>query len=435
MGASESASRLGPEQISQELRTLGSPGLSPQKALAFEKLRRHFCPALSAEQKLAAVGAINAQRYEIWTAPPPNASVLPSTELADRIRGLVYGAALGDATGLATEFLSRAQVTEFYGADFAYSPQPSKTYPDTHRMMWSAGDWTDDTDQLVLILQSLLHCGGRADVRDFARRLLDWRQHGFAALGDESAAGLGQHTKSVVSDPEFLQDPLSAAQRTWRKGGCSNAANGAVMRTAISGVPFFWAKETVVANTAAFCHATHADPRCLASCVVVAILVSELLRGRSVANAADLEALVSEAVAEAASCVVPSPQPASSYAGAMDSAAAAAFEAASARELQRATRALSLNELELDEPRTIGYTYKCLGSGLWALRSGLPFDDAIRQLVGEGGDADTNAAVAGALLGSKLGFSALPSGWIAQLPHCAWLEAHVQKLLFMLKLR
>jgi hypothetical protein len=29
----------------------------------------------------------------------------------------------------------------------------------------------------------------------------------------------------------------------------------------------------------------------------------------------------------------------------------------------------SLSDLQLDEQRCIGYTYKCLGSGLWGLRS------------------------------------------------------------------
>ena len=32
--------------------------------------------------------------------------------------------------------------------------------PDMHRQRWKTGDWTDDTDQLILIMQSLLANAG-----------------------------------------------------------------------------------------------------------------------------------------------------------------------------------------------------------------------------------------------------------------------------------
>lgn len=40
----------------------------------------------------------------------------------------------------------------------------------------------------------------------------------------------------------------------------------------------------------------------------------------------------------------------------------------------------------------------------------------------QGGDADANAAVAGALLGCKLGIQAIPRSWIEQLSHRTWLD-------------
>ena len=39
------------------------------------------------------------------------------------------------------------------------------------------------------------------------------------------------------------------------------------------------------------------------------------------------------------------------------------------------------------------------------------------EIILQGGDADTNAAVAGALLGAKLGFGSLPQNLIEQLRH------------------
>lgn len=109
----------------------------------------------------------------------------------------------------------------------------------------------------------------------------------------------------------------------------------------------------------------------------------------------------------------------------------------------RHAEAKDISDLALDDRRTIGYTFKCMGAALWALRSlgessdktGGAFRSALNRLILAGGDADTNGTVAGALLGCQLGFSQLPKEWIAGMPYSSWLEAYVQKVLFMLQLR
>lgn len=84
---------------------------------------------------------------------------------------------------------------------------------------------------------------------------------------------------------------------------------------------------------------------------------------------------------------------------------------------------------------SIGYTYKCLASGVWALRKALPpvggegpkpavvFERLITQLTMAGGDSDTNCAVAGSLLGALFGYDGLPSHWKQGLKHHEWLVA------------
>jgi ADP-ribosylglycohydrolase len=72
----------------------------------------------------------------------------------------------------------------------------------------------------------------------------------------------------------------------------------------------------------------------------------------------------------------------------------------------------SVQELELSGNNTIGYCLKSFGAGLWALRYARSFEDGIAQVVREGGDADTNASVVGAMLGAKFGFAGIPKEFV-----------------------
>merc|ERR1712224_740564 len=84
----------------------------------------------------------------------------------------------------------------------------------------------------------------------------------------------------------------------------------------------------------------------------------------------------------------------------------------------------------------IGYTYKPLGAACWAFVYAQSFKDAIQAITMEAGDADSNAVVAGALLGARLGFSSLPKEWLEQVPteQTKWLESKTQAALQLLGL-
>ena len=98
-------------------------------------------------------------------------------------------------------------------------------------------------------------------------------------------------------------------------------------------------------------------------------------------------------------------------------------------ELRKYMFANKLSQLELSDPQSIGYTFKCLGAGFYGLRKGgLDFRGTIRDVVMEAGDADTNGAVCGALLGCVTGFSALPEDLLA-FPHREWLDSQGERFL------
>ena len=50
------------------------------------------------------------------------------------------------------------------------------------------GDWTDDTDQLLLILQMIVERKGSVEKCAFAEKMSNWRKNGFKELGDVGTA-------------------------------------------------------------------------------------------------------------------------------------------------------------------------------------------------------------------------------------------------------
>ncbi|MGQ0668056.1 MAG: ADP-ribosylglycohydrolase family protein, partial [Actinomycetota bacterium] len=66
--------------------------------------------------------------------------------------------------------------------------------------------------------------------------------------------------------------------------------------------------------------------------------------------------------------------------------------------------------------------------GLQAVVRGGGFEEELRRVVSLGGDTDTNAAVAGALLGARAGRAALPADWLARLVDREAIEVEAEAL-------
>ena len=79
--------------------------------------------------------------------------------------------------------------------------------------------------------------------------------------------------------------------------------------------------------------------------------------------------------------------------------------------------------------KKIGYTYRALSAAIWALRFAESYKHGVLAIINRGGDADTNACVAGALLGAKWGFKSIPSRWIDGLVRGKELMAFAEKFI------
>jgi ADP-ribosylglycohydrolase len=66
----------------------------------------------------------------------------------------------------------------------------------------------------------------------------------------------------------------------------------------------------------------------------------------------------------------------------------------------------------------IGWVVLALHNAFFHLAAGTPVEDALIGTAGAGGDTDTNAAIAGALLGAAEGRSAFPWRWVRSVLTC-----------------
>lgn len=171
-----------------------------------------------------------------------------------RIKGLVFGHAVGDSVGLAGEFLTKSDIASHYGRII----DSRRLKYDPHRMQWKPGEWTDDTDHLMLTMESVSD-QGRVDIHDLGGKLHRW--------GRESGRGMGFLTANVFTTEGFYCDPIEAAMRARNRLDKNSAPNGNLMRAAVAGVVHYDDDGSLTCSATAICKATHYDARCVASSV------------------------------------------------------------------------------------------------------------------------------------------------------------------------
>ncbi|KAL7717872.1 ADP-ribosylglycohydrolase [Entamoeba marina] len=313
--------------------------------------------------------------------------------------GMFFGQAIGDAVGLATEFLTKDQAEWCYGTERI---DYKKMLPDRHRVRWMnqdliTADWTDDTDQAILILDSIVRNNGKIDVHDFARRAYFWTAFGFPEVGDIAGLGIGNTFINSVTANGFLVDPINSTKRVWLERN-KPASNGAVMRTCAVLAAGWEDANELVKNARTIASVTHADPRCLASVEVIVRILMAFFDGRI-----NVENIINES--------------------------RACFD--------KFTNPNTLKDLDLNE--LIGFTFKPVGCAVWALRKAVKllylgvsnveiFEVIIMDVIREAGDADTNGAVVGAVLGAYLGPTCLPQKWL-QFKNFNWYKDRINRVL------
>lgn len=283
--------------------------------------------------------------------------------LLARAQGCLLGQVAGDNLGALVEFES----TEAIRAVHRDGP---RRLVDGGRWNLLAGQPTDDSEMALALARTLVETGGfdAPRVADAYRR---WLASGPFDVGRTTRAGL-------------TGPPDSASQ-----------ANGSLMRVSPLGV---FAHAVSPARAAALAREdaglTHPHPVCRDSAAAFVIAVGEALRTGD---------------------------------------RRAAYGAARAWADREAVREVvdTLRRAESEAPTTdtehIGWVLLTLQNAFFELLHAETLEEGVVRTVRRGGDTDTNAAVAGALIGAALGREAVPRQWRLMILSCHPVPGHAAR--------
>lgn len=307
----------------------------------------------------------------------------------EKIYGMLFGYAIGDAFGLGTEFMTKTEVKLRYPKGLT---DYSQFVNDAHRSHFRRGDWSLDTDSLLLITDHLADTG-KLDAFGIAKHLQNWYHN-------NPNTDIPSCMHWVFRDEEYASDPIGVARRAWDGTGRFEASNEALGRALIAGI---W-NENPVNDAVDLTCITHADARCSSCGAIISLMARDLLYNDRMT---DMEELAAEA-RRIDDRVLP---------------------------YLRAARYGKISDFELDDEDTLWYVRKAMGSALWGLWNCSTPIEILMTIVHEGGDADTNASLALALAGLRYGFSSLPQKEIDGLLQKERLEKSAERLYNLIKER
>jgi len=275
----------------------------------------------------------------------------------DRIKGALYGVAVGDALGGPLEFLPRATVRRRY-------PEGLREMIGGGWLHLRPGETTDDTAMTLCVADGILEAESRTALRHASDdELASAIGSRFICWLDGNPPDVGDTCREAIARAEYgLSWGLAPAEAWFLAAGAlgpNQEGNGALMRCAYAGL---WNKDPKSANLTARLqsHLTHSGKQSETCCGWYATVLWSYTFGLMDPDLSDCPA-EPEAVS--------------------------------------------------DDWSPSGYVMDTLHAVILAMQEA-SFETVLVKAVNFGGDADTVGAIAGGLAGAKYGFSAIPERWV-----------------------
>ena len=293
--------------------------------------------------------------------------------MQSKYRGCLLGVATCDALGATVEFQARGSFETLTGLSTGGKFDLRK------------GEWTDDTSMTVLAAESILLTDG-FHPHDQMQRFAQWYDEGHLSATGE-CFDIGKCTlKSLQAWRRATKDGTNITTSTKELfGPCTEEANGNGTLMRLAAVPLAFRNDpaVAVANAERLDKSTHGGDHATSACRAYTLMVISALSGankETVLNAyGDTE------------------------------------------EMHDTIKSILVDRSYASKPRDEisagGWVVPALEAALWAFYTTETFVDGALACANLGDDADTIAAIYGALAGAFYGEDAVPEEWLAELAH------------------
>jgi ADP-ribosyl-[dinitrogen reductase] hydrolase len=296
-----------------------------------------------------------------------------SLDSVSRAQGCLAGQIAGDSLGSLVEFETAVSIEH--------------RYPGGVRVLCDGGTWgtiagqpTDDSELALTLARSLTRLA-KYDVEAVARSYAKWYASGPFDIGGTTRTALSAAAAAERIGASVAKAAQDAANRT-------SQANGALMRISPLGI---FGVRLAPADLAAFARVdaslTHPHPVCQDANVVYTAAISLAIRTGA--------------------------PPERIHAHALELLEMHGLDSAVNRCLREAE-----SKPPADYERQQGWVMIALQNAFYQLLHAQNLEEGIVDTVRRGGDTDTNAAIAGALLGAACGLEAVPAQWLDSILGC-----------------
>ena len=285
----------------------------------------------------------------------------------DKIRGALYGVAVGDALGAPLEFMSAEAIEKRHGR--------------VHEMIgggWlnvKPGEVTDDTQMTICVAKGILK-NPDYPYEEIGEEFIRWYHSRPKDIGGTCSSSIYhaiENVKLSKAEKPSTVDWLNASFKTHEQMHGRSAGNGTLMRTVYPGL--FYAevsKATDVAHTVS--RMTHFDEETAKICSLYTMIIWRMIQEHNFARR--LDHLFGETI-----------------------------------------KAGYYKAYEVGfEPNPTGYVVDSFLAALYSINKayedGAGFRGAVETAVNLGGDADTIGAITGGLAGALWGHGCIPTPWI-----------------------
>ena len=322
-----------------------------------------------------------------------NKNNMDISNLRDKILGVFYGVAIGDAMGMPTTFLSRSEIKNKFGFvnDFLTAPMEGSVHSRLVR-----GEYTDDTELTYMIADSIIS-KGFVDPEDVAKNLVKWADDNDIL----NTTLIGPSTRMAIKN---LKSGVS-----YKITGKNGTTNGCAMKISSIGIfDLFSDNEKTVNDVINACLCTHNTAVAISGGAAIAFAVKSAASGnKSLSEIYDASLLGSDLGAK--------------FMGEPEKSISSRI--VGAYNIAKSTSSIdsfldSLYDFLLKPDGALTEDAVPAAISIF-LKSGGNFENAILMACNLGGDSDTIGGMVGAISGAYNGLARIPEKWVKTIDESA----------------